>query len=105
MPRLTRRLKPSNYRLRASAVVPKATLKRQAHADTDSRVARVGERDVCFDSAQGMVPCPVYDRALLAPSHRFDGPAIVDQLDSTTVVYPGQRALVDDYLNIIIDVT
>ena len=94
-----------NYRLRASAVVPKATLKQQAHADTDSRVARVGERDVCFDSAQGIASCPVYDRALLAPGHRFDGPAIVDQLDSTTVVYPGQRALVDDYLNIIIDVT
>ncbi|MCY4581480.1 MAG: hydantoinase/oxoprolinase family protein, partial [Chloroflexi bacterium] len=94
-----------NYRLRASAVVPKATLKRQAHADTDSRVARVGARNVCFDSAQGMISCPVYDRGLLAPSHRFDGPAIVDQLDSTTVVYPGQRALVDDYLNIIIDVT
>jgi N-methylhydantoinase A len=94
-----------NYRLRASAVVPKATLKQQAHADTDARVARVGERDVCFDSAQGRVPCPVFDRALLAPGHRFDGPAIVDQLDSTTVVYPGQRALVDDYLNIIIDVT
>ena len=94
-----------NYRLRASAVVPKATLKQQAHADTDARAARVGERDVCFDSAQGRVPCPVFDRALLAPGHRFDGPAIVDQLDSTTVVYPGQRALVDDYLNIIIDVT
>ena len=94
-----------NYRLRASAVVPKATLKRQAHADTDARVARVGEREVCFDSAQGVMPCPVYDRAFLAPGHRFDGPAIVDQLDSTTVVYPGQRALVDDYLNIIIDVT
>ena len=94
-----------NYRLRASAVVPKATLKRQAHADTDSRVARVGARDVCFDSALGIISCPVYDRSLLAPSHRFDGPAIVDQLDSTTVVYPGQRALVDDYLNIIIDVT
>ena len=94
-----------NYRLRASAIVPKASLKRQAHADTDSRVARVGARDACFDSAQGMVSCPVYDRALLAPSHRFDGPAIVDQLDSTTVVYPGQRALVDEYLNIIIDVT
>ena len=94
-----------NYRLRASAVVPKATLKQQTKAETDARVARVGERDVCFDSAQGTIPCPVYDRALLAPGHRLDGPAIVDQLDSTSVVYPGQRALVDDYLNIIIDVT
>ena len=64
----------------------------------------MGERPACFDSAQGTLPCPVYDRELLAPGHRFDGPAIVDQLDSTTVVYPGQRAVVDDYLNIIIDV-
>ena len=47
-----------NYRLRASAVVPKATLKQQAHADTDARVARVGERDVCLRqcSGQGALP-------------------------------------------------
>ena len=93
-----------NYRLRASAVVPKATLKQQQPADTDAAVALAGERSVCFNSAQGMIACPVYDRALLAPGHHFDGPAIVDQLDSTTVVYPGQSALVDDYLNIIINV-
>ena len=93
-----------NYRLRASAIVPKATLKKQAKATGAADDARVGERPACFDSAQGTLPCPVYDRELLAPGHRFDGPAIIDQLDSTTVVYPGQRAVVDDYLNIIIDV-
>lgn len=92
-----------NYRLRASAVVPKAELKRQAAAKAGAHIARSGERPACFDSAKGMIPCPVYDRMRLAPGHRFDGPAIVDQLDSTTVVYPGQRAVVDDYLNIVID--
>ena len=92
-----------NYRLRASAVVPKAELKRQAEAKAGAHIARAGERPACFDSAKGMIPCPVYDRTRLAPGHRFDGPAIVDQLDSTTVVYPGQRAVVDDYLNIVID--
>ncbi len=93
-----------NYRLRASAVVPKATLKKQPAATNLADAARVGERAVCFDNAAGLEPCPVYDRDLLQPGHRFDGPAIVDQLDSTTVVYPGQRARVDDYLNIIIDI-
>ncbi len=93
-----------NYRLRASAVVPKATLKKQPAATNPADAARVGERAVCFDNAAGLEPCPVYDRDLLQPGHRFDGPAIVDQLDSTTVVYPGQRARVDDYLNIIIDI-
>ena len=93
-----------NYRLRASAVVPKASLKKQPAATTTADAARVGERAVCFDNAAGLQPCPVYDRDLLQPGHRFEGPAIVDQLDSTTVVYPGQRARVDDYLNIIIDI-
>jgi N-methylhydantoinase A len=31
------------------------------------------------------------------------GPAVVEQLDSTTVIFPGQTALVDDFGNIIID--
>ena len=93
-----------NYRLRASAVVPKASLQRRPPATTTADAARAGEREVCFDAAEGLAPCPVYDRALLEPGHRIEGPAIVDQLDSTTVVYPGQRARVDDYLNIIIDV-
>ncbi len=93
-----------NYRLRASAVVAKASLKKRDPAKTTADAARSGERMVCFDSSAGLAPCPIYDRDLLEPGHRFDGPAIVDQLDSTTVVYPGQRALVDDYLNIIIDI-
>ena len=93
-----------NYRLRASAVVPKAALGRRTKASTDAAAARIGSRPVCFDGAVGMTPCPIYDRDLLGPGHRFDGPAIVEQLDSTTVVYPGQRASVDDYLNIVIEV-
>ena len=51
-----------------------------------------------------MTPTPVYERTLLAPGHEVAGPAIVEQLDSTTVVYPGQQALVDDYGNLIISI-
>ena len=35
---------------------------------------------------------------------RFAGPAIVEQVDSTTVVPPGAAAEVDRYLNILISV-
>ena len=59
---------------------------------------------MCFDSKEGLVECPIYNRELLEPGHNFNGPAIVEQLDSTTVVYPGQKAKVDDYLNIVIDI-
>jgi N-methylhydantoinase A len=93
-----------NYRLRASALVTKASLKRRAQATTGVASAKTGERDVCFDASAGLAPCAIYDRDLLAPGHAIAGPAVIEQLDSTTVVYPGQRALVDEYLNIVITV-
>ncbi|MGI9009047.1 MAG: hypothetical protein ACR2FU_23145 [Streptosporangiaceae bacterium] len=39
---------------------------------------------------------PVYDRELMTAGEAVAGPAIVHQLDSTTVVLPGQRARVDE---------
>ncbi|MDA1035547.1 MAG: hydantoinase/oxoprolinase family protein [Chloroflexi bacterium] len=93
-----------NFRLRASALVKKAELRKRDKATKPVETARTGERPVCFDSAVGMVPCAIYERELLGPGHQISGPAIVEQLDSTTVVYPGQRAVVDDYLNIVISV-
>lgn len=47
---------------------------------------------------------PVYDRATFAPGLTFEGPAIISQFDSTTVVFPGDRVTVDDSLSLIIEV-
>ncbi len=93
-----------NYRVRATVRAPKFTMKRAARAAGPASDARIGEREVYFDRASGMRTTPVYDRALLAPGHEIAGPAVVEQLDSTTVVYPGQSAAVDDYRNLVITV-
>jgi len=45
----------------------------------------------------------VYDREKLAPDHRLAGPAIVEQMDSTTLVLPGQHATVDPWLNLLVE--
>jgi N-methylhydantoinase A len=92
-----------NYRLRASAMVTKATLRKHAKADADVSTAKVSERDVCFDASVGVTRTPIYDRSLLGPGHAIQGPAVIEQVDSTTVVYPQQRATVDDYLNLVIE--
>jgi N-methylhydantoinase A len=47
---------------------------------------------------------PVYDRATLLPGDTISGPALVEQLDSTTLVFPGDRATVDPYLNLLVDI-
>jgi N-methylhydantoinase A len=63
--------------------------------------ARAGERHVCFDGA--FVPTPCYDRGRLAPGVRLPGPAVVEQLDCTSVILPGQTARVDASLNLIVE--
>jgi len=57
---------------------------------------------VYFDEAGGFVDTPVYDRAELRPGNVIPGPAIIEQMDATTVLLPGQRATVDSWANLLI---
>jgi N-methylhydantoinase A len=63
--------------------------------------ARDGQRDVWFDGA--FRPTPIYRRERLPPGARFAGPAVVEQLDCTTVVEPGNVVCVDPLGNLIVD--
>ena len=53
--------------------------------------------------AGGEVETPVYARERLHPGNRFAGPAIVEQMDATTLVPPGMSARVDAWLNLILE--
>ncbi|AUI51486.1 hydantoinase/oxoprolinase family protein [Arthrobacter crystallopoietes] len=61
-------------------------------------------RPVYFGS-DGWVETPVFDRSSLPAGATFIGPAIIDQLDSTTVVPPRTTAEIDEWLNIRIHLT
>lgn len=56
-------------------------------------------RPVYFEP-EGWMDTPVYDRATLPAGAEIAGPAIINQLDSTTVVPPRTRAEIDEWLNI-----
>ncbi len=64
-----------------------------AHAQTD-------EHRTYFDG--NFLPTPIYDRFKLRPGNRLTGPAIVTEMDSTTVVLPHCTAEVDRYANILV---
>jgi N-methylhydantoinase A len=57
--------------------------------------ARKSLRPVYFDGA--FRDTPIYDRATLPPGFRLDGPAVVEEFGSTTVVFPGQQLEVDPH--------
>lgn len=52
----------------------------------------------------GWVETPIHRRDALMPGMTFDGPAIVEQSDTTTVIEPGMRARVDAYGNLLVEV-
>lgn len=64
--------------------------------------ARTGMRPVWFDS--GWQDTPVYRRDFLPEAATFDGPAIVEQLDATTVIEPGNRVDRDSLGNLVVQV-
>lgn len=79
---------------------PKPPLGSDAAQDT-GRAEPTGHRDVWFG---GWLHTPIYDRATFRPGMTFDGPAIVEQGDTTSVIEPGQIARVDRLQNILIEV-
>ena len=53
-------------------------------------------------TAEDITACPVHDRESLRAGHSLTGPAIVEQLDSTTPIFPGDTAVVDRAGNLVI---
>jgi N-methylhydantoinase A len=93
------------YRLqvRAVGITPKPEIARRSLA-ADAPLVATEHRLVRFDEADERISTAVYERAALPPGVAFEGPAIIDQLDSTTVVPPNTRATVDEWMNIRIDI-
>jgi len=86
-----------NFEVTAVGLIPKPAMKRFEKATApakprDSRPAYFSATDAC--------DVPVFHRGDLGPGMRIKGPAIIEETTSTTVLYPGQRAEVDEYLNI-----
>ena len=55
-------------------------------------------RPAYFAETRGFVETPVYDRYRLAAGTTFEGPAIVEERESTAVIGPGGRVRVDEGL-------
>ena len=92
-----------NLRAIGYGKVPEPHLPEGEPGAGDSSQAVVDEHEVYFQGE--WLPTRIYDRAKLRPGHRVEGPAIVTEFDSTTVVLSGYAAEVDRYLNLIINPT
>lgn len=90
-------------RIEAVGVVKKATIQARAGSAELEPPVPTTHRQVWMPEAGEAVICPVYQRAQLEFGHQFEGPAIIEQMDTTTWVLPGMIAKVDVYLNLILE--
>jgi len=88
-------------RLRAVGHVPKTIEGTYQGGDTVDG-AKVDERQVYFGPEEGWLATPIYRRADLPVGQSIPGPAIIEEMSSTTVVLAGQNAEIDAFGNIII---
>jgi N-methylhydantoinase A len=65
--------------------------------------ARKRNREVTFPG-HGRIVCPTFDREQLGLGARVDGPCIIEEWSSTTVVPPGDLAKVDEFGSLVLTV-
>ena len=83
------------FRLQSEIAVPRLSLPELARSDGNAARAIKGQRPLYDTAQQKFDHVNVWDRAKLLAGDRFEGPAVVEQFDSTTVVLAGQTVTVD----------
>jgi N-methylhydantoinase A len=100
---MARAVEVVNVRVRLTAKISEIALHRQdAHAGDGSQ-AILKTRRIRF--AGEWRQSKVYQRDLLTPGDTFVGPALITEYSSTTVLPPDCRARVDEYANLVIEVS
>ena len=93
-----------NLRLKASCRMPDVNVAGAAAAPSELGDPNKGKRRAFFHELGGYTEVPVFDHRFLAAGTRIEGPAIVEQRESTTVAGPGDFLMVDELRNLVITV-
>src|SRR5262249_8100206 len=80
-----------NVRLTALGVSPKPRLPALPQGNSDPIEAVKGQRPVWFSETSGFTSSPVLDRTRLRWGNIVSGPAVIEELDATTLVHPGYQ--------------
>jgi len=91
-----------NWRVVASGPRPDMNLQLRRDSSEHGHM-RKGSRPAYFPESGGFVETPIYDRYALQSGFAFDGPAIVEERESTLIIGARGRARVDERLNVVVE--
>jgi N-methylhydantoinase A len=93
-----------NLRVGAIGKVPEVSFVRLEKGGDDVSIARKESRQVYYPN-RGFIEAAVYERDRLQPGHIVEGPCLVEEIASTTVITPGAVGTVDEYGNIVVRIS
>ena len=70
---------------------------------TSAAATPSGQRQVYFGRDRGFVDTPIYQRESLVADTLLQGPAVIEQMDTNTLVPPDSTCRVDDFGNLILE--
>ena len=82
---------------------PSPEIRLQQVFDDNSHITLKGHRKVRFPEMESPLECPVYSRYGLTVGDEINGPAIIEEKESTFVIGPNSRFSVDNQMNIVVD--
>ena len=91
-----------NWRVVASGPQPEMNFK-LTRSDSCREDGRKQVRMAYFPESGGFVETPVYDRDALKSGSKFNGPAIVEERESTLIIGARVRATVDERFNVVVE--
>jgi len=93
-----------NLRVTARAPLPRAqAVEIEPHiGPVDVERAQIGVREVFFGRGQGWLRAACFDRSQLGAGAVIDGPAVLQQLDSTVALAPGDVGRIDRFGNLVV---
>jgi N-methylhydantoinase A len=95
-------LEAATWRVQVSSHLPEIPLKSEANGAPSLAEARKGTREIYLPEDGGFREVPVYDRYRLCPGMTFEGPAVVEERESTVVLGPEGQAEIDAARNLIV---
>jgi N-methylhydantoinase A len=95
------RIQMVNYHVTAVGSIIKPDLTEEPIEPKAAAPEPFEERGVLFEGQDEFIATKVYRRSEIRPGCVIDGPAIIEQMDSTSVIPPGWRAYMDGFRNII----
>ncbi|NYT67237.1 hydantoinase/oxoprolinase family protein [Pusillimonas noertemannii] len=89
-----------SVRISAVGKMPRPPQDRCEEESGQSAKSALVRRKKVFFGSGGFLDTPIYDRRLLESGNRIDGPALIEEHASTTVVWPADHLLVDTFGNL-----